>query len=57
MTDETARREMKAGDAAGFCGFCFVRGKPGTRLAHKRDCKLVREHGNRIHILVEAPDG
>jgi len=52
MTDATARREMKAGDAAGFCGFCFVHGQPGDRLAHRPDCKLVREHGRRINILV-----
>ena len=54
MTDATARREMKAGDAEGLCGFCFVRGTPGTRLRHKADCKLVREHGRRISILAES---
>jgi hypothetical protein len=56
MTDATARRESKAADAAGFCGFCFVSGEPGQRLTHDRSCKLVCEHGARIPILAKPRD-
>lgn len=54
MTDKTAREEARQADAAGFCGFCFVTGEPGIKLAHKRDCKLVTEHGKRIGVKAEA---
>jgi len=50
MTDATARREAKIANEEGFCGFCFNRGKP---VVHRRDCKLVREHGSRIALKVE----
>lgn len=53
MTEATARREARAGDAAGHCGFCGARGKPGERIVHKRSCKLVCEHGGRIRLLAE----
>jgi len=54
MTDETARREAKAADAAGFCGFCYVTGPAGERLTHTADCKLAREHGKRINLRYEG---
>jgi hypothetical protein len=53
MTDATARRESRAGDAAGHCGFCGSRKMDRKRVVHRPDCKLVAEHGGRISLLVD----
>ena len=60
MTDATARREAKAGDAAGQCGFCGSREvrpvRSAQRVVHDPSCKLVCEHGGRISLLVKGDD-
>jgi hypothetical protein len=47
VTNATARKELAEAKVAGFCGFCLHRSRP---LKHKRTCKLVIEHGQRIGL-------
>lgn len=54
MTDATARREARAADATGRCGFCGSADTTvvsrRTRVVHTAECKLVCEHGGRIAL-------